>query len=135
MLSHATCLALLLLAPVSGEEEFTRLDSRRIEFPLTYESDLVGKMRRIDLFVSWDKGKTWKKVASVSPPQETVRYNAPRDGEAWFAVQVIYKDGTVDPAQPGASNYNIQKALIDTGKGDPTKDEVKSGSEKPPKVK
>jgi hypothetical protein len=135
MLFNAACLALLALTPASDEPEFTRLTARRFEFPLFVQPDRLEEIRQINLFISWDRGKTWKKVASASASQKAIRYTAPRDGLAWFTLQVTYKDDRVEPARLGMEGYNIQKVLIDTGQGDPTKDPVKTAPEKPAKAK
>src|SRR5437763_1343928 len=101
----AVCLPLLLVLTPGQDEDrnLTRVNAWKIEFPVMVDPERINEIKQIHLFVSWDRGKTWKKVTTVLPTQSSVRYTAERDGEAWFMVQAIDNKGKADPEKPDAS--------------------------------
>jgi hypothetical protein len=68
--------------------------------PLEKDQDKIEKMR---LFVSADRGKTWKRVMDAKPDDErfgSFEFTADRDFQQyWFGLQHYYKSGKVDPAE------------------------------------
>ena len=47
----------------------------------------------VRVFVSWDHGKSWHFYEEKKPEDAKFRFRAKQDGEYWFALQVVYKDG------------------------------------------
>ena len=109
------CLPLLLVlsAAQGPDPDVTRIETRKLEFPISADRAQVTARDRIHLHISWDRGKTWELAAIATAGDEVVRFTADRDGLAWFAVQVIDKNGKAEPRKPGGAGPD-QKVLIDT---------------------
>jgi hypothetical protein len=61
-----------------------------------------GSVNEIDLltvYFSRDRGKTWLPHMSVPPTAQEVAFSVDRDGEYWFALRVVYKDGRMEPSK------------------------------------
>jgi hypothetical protein len=54
-------------------------------------------MRELILFSSSDQGQMWQQVATASPDQESFSFYAPGDGQYWFTVSVVDKEGNRQP--------------------------------------
>ncbi|MGI5832558.1 MAG: hypothetical protein ACOX6D_08530 [Thermoguttaceae bacterium] len=82
-----------------------------ITFPASTFTD-AGDVVSKGLLYSDDKGENWHEYGAPRPASEgdNFDFNAPRDGEYWFALHLVHQDGT-DTASRG------QKFLIDTGSG------------------
>jgi hypothetical protein len=57
----------------------------------------VFQIAKVRLFYSEDQGKSWRLAKESAPTKDAVRFSAPRDGLYWFALQVIWKDGSKKP--------------------------------------
>jgi hypothetical protein len=119
-----SCLSLLLcLAPLAPDDQVFRSPKRQFYLPVQVDPEDVEKIKEVQLFVSWDKGKTWEQLKAVKAKRgvDKILFTAPRDGEVWFTVRTIAKDGTASPEDLKKST-NIQKVLIQTDqKTEPTK--------------
>lgn len=58
------------------------------------DSDIV----LVVLNVSTDAGKTWQNAVSRSPTDKSFPFNASGEGEYWFAIQSVFRDGSRKPA-------------------------------------
>lgn len=72
----------------------------RFRIPFRYDP---AELRRISatqlvLYVSNDRGIKWRKSQSVAPEDGRFTFTAPNDGEYWFAVRTLSKDGSISPA-------------------------------------
>jgi hypothetical protein len=124
---HGLALMLLTVTPSLDPAELSRdateVQSRDFAMPLTLDPDRRDTVKEIRLFVSEDRGKTWKHEKDYKPTDKRVLFSAPRDGVYWFAVQVVSKDGKKDPAElndltPAQKVYvNTQQTL--PGRGTP----------------
>lgn len=54
-----------------------------------------GEVAKVELHVSDDRGKTWKLAGTTTPTESKFLYSAPRDGEYWFDVTTIDRQGKV----------------------------------------
>ena len=69
----------------------------QIPFAVAEEQDKIKKLR---LFVSEDRGKTWKRVMDREGNSGLFKFTAERDFQQyWFAVQCHYKDGKIEPPE------------------------------------
>src|SRR4051812_8596620 len=83
-----SCLSLILsLAPLAEDEKPYRSQKRQFLLPVMVDKARADELEEIQLFASWDKGKTWKKVQSVKPTDQKTMYTAPQDGEVWFTLR------------------------------------------------
>jgi hypothetical protein len=112
------CLAGLYLETEQGSH-FT-IDYKDFQIPITVDLDLREKMEEIRLFVSTDRGKTWKQVTSVSVDKKSFDFHAPKDGLYLFKAQTVFKDMHVVPEDisDGSSALKIRvqttkKAALD----------------------
>lgn len=73
------------------------IQSRRFAMPLMYQTDKKDNIECTRLFVSEDRGKSWKHEKDYKPTVERVTFTAPDDGLYWFALQIVFKDGKSKP--------------------------------------
>ena len=102
------CLA--AFAPVQ-RDDITTMDKRSFRIPIFVNPVRAKEIDWLYLYVSCDKGKTWKKVIGATPDQKFFAFSAPKNGLYWFAVQIVSKDLKLSPPstrdmQPG------QKVLV-----------------------
>jgi hypothetical protein len=79
-------------------EDVSVIETRSFALPLMIRPDLKDRIDNVRLYVSQDSGKSWVHHANAGTKETSIRYDAPRDGLHWFAVQVVFKDGKTDPA-------------------------------------
>ncbi|MEM7810736.1 MAG: hypothetical protein AAF532_04585 [Planctomycetota bacterium] len=99
LLTAAHCVLPADRAVASGPEETTE---RRFHVPFRFdraELDRLGAVE-IRLFVSADRGRSWSLAATAEPGERRFPYEAPGDGEYWFAVRTIDRRGEAHPAGP-----------------------------------
>jgi hypothetical protein len=72
-------------------------NNRSFRIPFNFDPEQKSEIKEIALIVSEDLGVTWKPVDRTTPDSRAVFFKAPRDGEYWFAVQTISKDGRLYP--------------------------------------
>lgn len=68
----------------------------RIEAPARPEEQPV----EVQLHVSTDGGAKWDLAARVPPEKGSFIFRAPRDGEYWYSIRTVDKQGTVRPDGP-----------------------------------
>ena len=97
----SSALLMCLLAPAIEPPDPTvhTVQQRAFRVPVQIESRR-NDIEHLTLFVSTDKGATWKEAGVIGPDQDGFRFVAPGDGVYWFAVQIALKDKTMDPAEP-----------------------------------
>jgi hypothetical protein len=85
--------------PAELPKDVYEIETRQFAMPLGGKSDDRAKIEKILLFVSEDQGKNWKHKKGYKPSDRQATFTAPRDGQYWFAVQVVLKDGNREPAE------------------------------------
>jgi hypothetical protein len=63
------------------------------------------------LFVSKDRGVTWQKISEAQPHVKSFNYRAEADGEYWFAIRTLDKQGRAWPAGPYQPELRV---IVDT---------------------
>lgn len=98
--------------PALADDTFV---SRQRQFELPLRVDPLDRPRVLEaqLHVSSDRGRTWKHYLSARPQDPAFLFQAPADGEYWFAVRVAFRDGKMEPVSmvgvtPG------KKVVVDT---------------------
>jgi hypothetical protein len=70
-----------------------------------------GAAQVVLLFVSKDRGATWQKISEAKPDVKAFNYRAEGDGEYWFAVRTIDKQGRAWPQGPYQPELRV---VVDT---------------------
>ena len=111
------CIALAIIglayffSPIIVEQDVHETNLRKFHLPVKVSEDYRDKIAFLRLWVSEDRGKTWKLHQEIPPPPGGTRFSfdAPADGLYWFALQVEYKDGKLEPpkldAEPNQRVY------------------------------
>jgi beta-lactamase regulating signal transducer with metallopeptidase domain len=73
------------------------IDRKQFAIPIQLDPAQAGNVREVQLYSSTDAGETWKQVATQSPPVGAFVFNAPNDGDYWFSVCVVDRDGKRTP--------------------------------------
>ncbi|MEX0613123.1 MAG: hypothetical protein WD229_13470, partial [Pirellulales bacterium] len=71
----------------------------------------AGAAQAVWLFLSKDLGVTWQKISEARPNVTSFNYRAEGDGEYWFAVRTLDKQGRAWPA--GAYQPEL-RVIVDT---------------------
>lgn len=99
-------------AAMTASPVFTSKTQFRI--PYHYDQAEIKRLgaREIRLYVSTDRGVTWKHLQSVSPATRKFPFTATRDGEYWFSVRTLDSQNQLHPSgrvfEPGL------RVVIDT---------------------
>ena len=51
----------------------------------------------VQLFISEDRGASWRLESRVKPEQGSFTFQAPRDGEYWFAIRTVDRQNRLRP--------------------------------------
>jgi hypothetical protein len=98
---HGFAFALLAVVcasePIELEKEVVEIQQRELHIPLLFDPEKGKGIERIGLFVSTDRGKTWKHYKDWRTDKDKLVYPAPADALYWFALQIVRKDGKKDP--------------------------------------
>lgn len=86
-------------APAASQaESISIIRQKSFEIPvLVVDPERFANVEKIRVYVSFDQGKTWHVHATADATAVSVQYNATGDGELWFALQLLKKDGKSDP--------------------------------------
>jgi len=71
------------------------------DIPFQIEEPIPGQEPvEVQLHASDDRGATWKIAAKVDPQAGRFSYRAPHDGEFWFLVRTLNRQGRLLPEKP-----------------------------------
>jgi hypothetical protein len=84
----------------------TTTHSKFAVFQIPFKTDAPQRLKQIQLYVSTDKGQTWRQASVVTPDRKAFDYTAQADGVYWFAVRTVDIDNrafplTMEGARPG----------------------------------
>ncbi|MFT3880700.1 MAG: hypothetical protein QM703_13675 [Gemmatales bacterium] len=65
------------------------INAKHFEIPFTIEEKNRADLAKIILFVSTEKGRTWKLHSTYLPNAENAPFIVASDGEYWFTVQLV----------------------------------------------
>jgi hypothetical protein len=91
----------------------TLLNSFQFVFDFSLSEADAREIQEIQLHVSTDRGRSWRFHRSVTPDRNSIPFEANRDGEYWFAVQQVYKDGQKRPITLNEASTQ-RKVVVDT---------------------
>ncbi len=116
----ALFLALLGVAraaePAAGvPAQIQPVHTRQGVFSIPFRIDGAGsggpQPAEVRLFVSEDQGMKWRAEARVKPDQQSFGFRAPHDGEYWFSIRTIDREGHSHPEGPYESQLLV---IVDT---------------------
>ncbi|MGE3804144.1 MAG: hypothetical protein AB7K24_05680 [Gemmataceae bacterium] len=85
------------LCSAFADDTIYPINTPAFELPIQINAAKIDAIDHILLHVSRDQGKTWKQIAKASPLEERFRIKSDNDGEHWYAIQVVLKNGEVEP--------------------------------------
>ena len=101
---YALVLAALSAAPSDGsillEKGVDECQDRGFVLPVKFSPATLTDIHCVVIYVSEDRGKTWKHCQALAPEDREVDFKAAHDGLYWFALQTIRPDGKAAPADP-----------------------------------
>jgi hypothetical protein len=113
MVSGSVMITWLLLASGAAPSDIVYLNQQAFKVPLDIKPSERALIRELLLFVSPDKGSTWRQEAVVSPDQDGAKYFAPRDGTYWLTIDVVDQNGNHNPRDITKAPPS-QKVVVDT---------------------
>jgi RNA polymerase sigma factor (sigma-70 family) len=105
----------VLLSKPSGattDPTLYEVSTRQIKIPVAISAEQQADIKEVRLLVSADLGRTWQRVATISPDDDAFRFSAPQDGLYWLVAQTVHKNGIVEPHDRGPSLRPNLKILV-----------------------
>ena len=81
--------------------------------PINVDPTKAATIRELRLLVSKDRGATWKHLKTATPTQPAFTYRAGVDGEYWFSLVRVDKQGNVEPSNVRRQPPGL-KVVLDT---------------------
>jgi hypothetical protein len=82
-----------------------------IPFTISPPTDGTPPPVGVQLYVTDNAGEKWSLASQVDPQQSSFKYRAPRDGEYWFAIRTVDREGHV---RGGNWNRPELRVIVDT---------------------
>jgi len=89
----------------------TRQTFFSIPFTVPPPADASQAPVEVRLYVSADAGGSWALAGHVEPKQTSFSYRAPRDGEYWFAIRTVDRQGHIRPDHSSGPELRV---IVDT---------------------
>jgi hypothetical protein len=109
--------ALLPLSPCSGQPgnvgQVPTFYSQKPAFRIPFQTDVSTRIRRLQLYVSEDLGRTWQATAEALPSEQGFDFQSRHDGWYWFTVRTIDSEGKEYPASMDVAQPRL-KVCVDT---------------------
>jgi hypothetical protein len=100
--------------PVKPALSTVTTNKHQFHLPVLISAADRSRLSHVRLFVSTDKGKTWKVHAEGRPDTTAFQFSANRDGAYWFLVQTEDKGGTRYPPDPAANQQPDLVVIVDS---------------------
>lgn len=108
-----TCVMLITGQAPAPEMHYTNL--REGQIPFSVPPTRRDEYQRLELYISADRGYSWDLMDSIAPDKEGFSYHVAKDGEYWFQVAVITKQGKREPEKENFSRVPAKlKTVVDT---------------------
>jgi hypothetical protein len=85
------------------------------KIPFNVDAADKRKIKSLELYVSEDKGETWRLYTSITPTYDHFAFRGTRDGEYWFAVRTLDVYGRYNP-KDDAPIEPVWRVVVDTQK-------------------
>jgi hypothetical protein len=101
-LAVAVCGLALSAAPLDAAGKPVVTNKLRFRIPFRFDAVTLQRMnaRELQLFVSQNRGGNWELAQTIPPQTGRFEFQAPADGEYWFAVRTIDGFGQAHPPGP-----------------------------------
>jgi hypothetical protein len=107
-LSLAAVAGVFAAAPAPPANPNEPIATRQDVFSIPFDRPKAAA--EVELRVSADQGSTWQSYTKVKPEQGSFVFRPPRDGEYWFALRTLDKQGQARPDGPPLPEL---KVLVD----------------------
>uniref|UniRef100_A0A7C2JYP2 Ser-Thr-rich glycosyl-phosphatidyl-inositol-anchored membrane family protein n=1 Tax=Schlesneria paludicola TaxID=360056 RepID=A0A7C2JYP2_9PLAN len=99
-LALTACGLALSAAPLEAATKPVVTNKLRFRIPFRFDAATLQRMnaRELQLFVSQNRGVNWELAQTIAPQAGRFEFQAPADGEYWFAVRTVDGFGQVHPA-------------------------------------
>jgi RNA polymerase sigma factor (sigma-70 family) len=81
------------------QEPIPTINTLSFKLPVDVGKELVPAIAQLELYISGDRGKSWKKAVAIKDKLEAFPVTVPHDGVYWFKVHAIYKLGPTSPPE------------------------------------
>ncbi len=78
----------------------TRQNAFTIPFRIEPTQSPADQPVEVQLHVSMDRGASWQLAARVKPEKSSFVYRAPHDGEYWYSIRTVDRQGVARPQDP-----------------------------------
>lgn len=87
-------------APLVAATKPVVTNKLRFRIPFKFDAAALQRMnaRELQLFVSQNRGVNWEQAQTITPQEGRFEFQAPSDGEYWFAVRTVDGFGQVHPS-------------------------------------
>lgn len=117
MLPFGICSAWLFLAsPAVVEPDELEFPHRKFVIPFMLPPGTQRPIQSIRLYVSEDRGKTWKIADERPRTVDRFSFAATHDGHYWFAVQTIEANGKRNPVRTTDLTPALKVYLNESGR-------------------
>lgn len=104
----------MMLTPGQAAPDVHPFNQAKMDIPIKYDLSKKNEIRDLLLFVSKNKNESWEQYAVAKPETDTFfAFTAPADGEYWFQMVIVDKQGRRDPPDVRKVPPAL-KVLIDT---------------------
>jgi hypothetical protein len=104
----------MLWTPGQAAPDVHPFNQAKMDIPIRYDPAKKGEIRDLLLFVSRNKNESWEQYAVARPDTDSFfPFTAPADGEYWFQMVIVDKQGRRDPQDVRKAPPAL-KVLIDT---------------------
>ncbi|MCR4412377.1 MAG: hypothetical protein NUV77_08135 [Thermoguttaceae bacterium] len=115
ILSSLAAFGAAALAAVAPEELPPVIPTRQAYFSIPFRIDpqagAASSVTEVHLYVSDNRGATWRLESRVEPAAGAFPFRAPKDGEYWFAIHTLSRSG---PLRPPATDRPGLRVVVDT---------------------
>jgi beta-lactamase regulating signal transducer with metallopeptidase domain len=88
------------------------IHDKQFNLPLSVPPHLRSEVGWVVLYLSRDDGKTWQTYAKSSPDSASVRFEASENGDYWFTVEMVDKQGRPLPGMPAGPREPMLKVTV-----------------------
>ncbi|QDU63591.1 hypothetical protein Pan216_44720 [Planctomycetes bacterium Pan216] len=113
LMPMAAAMATLAFGAGDTESDLIYSPERVFRIPLDLNEAERERIKLVRVFVSGSHGNSWTRLEDGKPDTKTVTFQAKRDGEYWFSVALIDRDGRQTPGDISAVEPGL-KVLVDS---------------------
>jgi hypothetical protein len=110
-IGSAFCVATAASQAAELATNYQRQNEFGIPFRLAAAADKEHEPKEVQLHVSADRGVNWQVASRVKPADNRFLFRAPHDGEYWFCIRTLDRQGTLRPDTPQQAELRV---IVDT---------------------